>query len=165
MSVPRQLILAIRGNGSNTWKGLRSPIASRYLTSAATRSNVKVWRSCFARVSYNYGNRHTYTSWTWDWVNLLRAPAKEKTKQRRRWRIPKPTGDDIALYVIVMALFIAQDYYYPQWHNYQVVAKESHSTAISIITIRYQGFSFDFLVDRAERQGKSLERIWKGGFG
>jgi hypothetical protein len=138
MTIPRQLVLHLRVSG-HTWSNpqqlLRSRSVTRYTTSTIAQRLVKAWRSPLPSGTCIHGNRHTYSSWTWDWTNLLRAPAKSKST-RRRWKLPRPNGEDIVQVLIYMAILEAICYYFLGWYEYQVVAKESHSPTMSIITVR-----------------------------
>jgi hypothetical protein len=165
MSISRQLALPLRGAGhiwSNPRQLLRSRIVTHYTTSTIARRHVKAWRSRLPSGAYIHGNRHTYSNWTWDWTNLLRAPAKAKSKGRRRWQLPKPNGEDTVQVLIYMAIFIALDYYVLNWKEYQVVAKESHSETISIVTVRKSKSDLEGVLLSADQQRAARESMERG---
>jgi hypothetical protein len=103
MSISQQLVKPLRST-RHTWSSpvLRSARVTSYTTYAIAQRTVKGWRSRLPSGGCIYSNIHTYSSnssWTWDWTQLLQAPPKAKSK-RRRWKLPKPDGDDVVVWVI-----------------------------------------------------------------
>jgi hypothetical protein len=173
MPISRQLVLPLRTAG-HTWSNPRQllciPGVTRYTTSAIAQRLIKPWQSRLPSGACIHGNRHTYSSWTWDWTNLLRAPAKAKSKGCRRWKFPRPNKDDIVNVLIFSAVCIALEN--SVWKEYQVVAKESYSETISIVTVRESNSDLEGALlsadqrreQRADQRREQQERgVWKDG--
>ncbi|TVY55721.1 hypothetical protein LSUE1_G010390, partial [Lachnellula suecica] len=114
---------------------LRSPIATRHITSAITGRSLNAWRT---RLPSRNDNRRTYISWTWDETNLFEILAGEKSNQRRRWKLPKYVSEFVRILIGTIISFWI-DYYYFFWVEYEVVGTEKLSPAISITTVRPSG--------------------------
>jgi hypothetical protein len=64
--------------------------------------------------------------------------------------------------LIYMAIFIALDYYVLNWKEYQVVAKESHSETISIVTVRKSKSDLEGVLLSAYQQRAARESMERG---
>jgi hypothetical protein len=70
---------------------------------------------------------------------------------------PKGGGDFVGVTILLVAME-RNDYYFPLWGEYQVLAKETHSTTVSIVTVRtstpedtfrfHRGIAFDWEKER-----------------
>ncbi|TVY52460.1 hypothetical protein LCER1_G007942 [Lachnellula cervina] len=145
MSSSRQLVQHLRGAGAAITgpyprNVLRSPGVTRYTTSAIAQRDVKAWRSRLPSGACIHGNKHTYytySSWALSWSLPTTDCSKSKSKKRQRWKPPKFPKFVVREFVLFSALMFASDYcFFLFWKEFQVVAKESHSATISIITVR-----------------------------